>query len=114
MKVKCIKLENDSSNEKTDGWITLGKEYHVLSMVYDHHIKYRVIASDSTPIMIDSSFFSIVDNKIPSNWVVNDVKEDYLVLGPESWSANSFWERFFDGDELAIDIYHEELKLILQ
>lgn len=118
MKVRCVKLKNEITGEiqQRSAWLTIGKEYHVLSLFIDERrlLFARIIGDDgNTPGIYDMSQFEILDATIPSNWAANSESNIVLRLGPEKWQSQGFWNLFFDGDPHARKVFEEEKAVIV-
>jgi hypothetical protein len=52
----------------------------------------------SSPELVDTARFEVVDNRMPSNWRVrlgSTHKANWLHIAPEPWLRPGFWEDFF-------------------
>lgn len=119
MKVRCIKLVNPNtgSAEKKNSWLTIGRIYHVLSVEKDvcHSVQYRLTGdANDIPALHDAGQFEVVSNKIPSNWVVNVEQGGSVEFAPLKWISWGYWEKYFDGEVEAIQVYKEESRRILE
>ena len=118
MKIRCIKFINESSEveEKASAWLTIGKIYYVLSVIYSWSgvLKYRIIGDDQeTPALHDARQFETVSSVIPSNWIVISSLDRGFQMMPKSWSRIGFWEEYFDGDSKAVESLGAETKKII-
>ncbi|GAB2191562.1 hypothetical protein MAH1_31750 [Sessilibacter sp. MAH1] len=118
MKVKCIKLIDAQTGEslKNSSWLTVGKEYHVLSVFIadSQPAEYRLLSDDGrTPGMYKADQFELVNKKLPSSWVANYEAESYFELAPKLWVEPGFWESYFDGEPDAVDVFNSEKESIL-
>ncbi len=114
MKVKHKQL-NSNLKQNVAGWITEGEDYHVLSIIYDERkiFFYRIIGDDGiTPALFESNLFVPVSSTIPSNWTIN-FDGNIFQLAPLSWLTPGFWEKYFDGDHEAREIFSAEYQIIL-
>ena len=130
MKVKCIKLTDTMTGKEkdgSDGSITVGNIYHVLSLSIDLNpdsVSYIRVESDDdpiTPILVNIMDFEFVDHSIPSNFGIYDkLAKGYLDLEPRSWhdykserdEYDDFWEDLFDGERAAVELYRREVAFI--
>ncbi|MBN8828208.1 MAG: hypothetical protein J0H68_05830 [Sphingobacteriia bacterium] len=97
MKIECINDIDPITNDKIDNcWITLGKEYLVISMdaSINGPIRFMIIANYGSRVVFDSSLFKATCPKIPSNWICK-FNDEYILMGPEKWLDNSLWEYSF-------------------
>lgn len=119
MKVKCIRLLNEitGQEEKSSSSITLNKIYDVLWVSIDkkRNITQIQIINDSgeIPILKNLISFKIVDSRIPRNWEVFYDEDNLLELSPRAWMEDGFWERYFDYDKKAVEIFEREKEIIL-
>lgn len=110
MKVLCVSLGDD---RRTDPWLTLNKEYLVVSIEFRPHgvAKLRIIADDQrTPVLVDSSHFAVSSEPLPASWVCTIREGGTIEFEPKSWTELDFWERYFDREPVAVAIFEVELK----
>ena len=105
MKVLCNNLNPPLSpgSRESDGWLTIGKEYVVVS-VYGRgdRLDYRIVGDDGfTPALQSAGQFEIVEDAIPDNWVFRRYSDSEWVIMPAAWAAEGFWTAYFDGDASA-------------
>ena len=118
MIVRCVNIFNEHTKEfqETSRSLTIGKEYIVLEVdvVTSRRVNYRLISDDGhTPALFNSKQFEIVNNKIPSNWIVYQIGE-LLSFTAKSWSELGFWEDYFNMVSEAIDTYEREKEFIFK
>lgn len=118
MKVKCKKIINEHTQEqqKASSWLTLDKEYIVLSIeVYPTKNLYLIVddSSNQSPGLHDAKQFEILSHHIPSNWEINPGDLEIVTIGPKVWQEPTFWENCYEGDAKALDIYKREARIIL-
>lgn len=112
MKCVCVRLRDKS---RDDPWLTLGREYDVLSIlvVPGRLSVLRILADDGrTPILVESSAFEMVSQEIPSNWFCVISEGGVVELGPEAWLQDGFWERYFDGDAVAVEQFWQDVQRV--
>ncbi len=88
----------------SDGWLTIGHEYIVLSIYGGKDsVKFRILDDQKvTPALHSAEHFVITDPTVPPDWAFNlNSEEEEWRLGPTAWSADGFWSAFFDGDPSA-------------
>lgn len=117
MKVKCKKIINEHTqqSQNTSSWLTIEKEYIVLSIeVYPTKNLYLLIddSSNQSPGLHDAKQFEIVSHFIPSNWEINPGDLEIMTIGPRSWQESSFWENCYNSDSSALEIYKHEARVI--
>ncbi|WP_132156336.1 hypothetical protein [Kribbella antiqua] len=57
--------------------------------------------------------FETVDHSMPSNWGAKVSGEGFLSIGPQNWLEDGFWERYFDDDARAVNLFERELSTTL-
>jgi hypothetical protein len=115
MKVRCVKfLDATGMTTERSAWLTLGKIYHVLEIfINQHSIRFRLISDSGTPALLHFSQFELISNFIPSCWVVNFRGERFLEIAPNAWAQDDFWNRYFDGEQNAREIFKKTYDSIL-
>lgn len=120
MKVKCIRLLNAMGQEvEFSPWLTLGRVYHVLSIVIDRDGKrgYRIMSGlrgGEWPQMgiHQEECFEVVSDVMPSNW--NEWKNDHASgISPAAWQEPGFYEAFAEHDPDTYPIFERERDIIL-
>lgn len=120
MKVKCVKIYNEQTKQyqDTSSWLTVDKEYVVLEILIrpEKEVSYRLVGDNTNemPAIYDARQFEIVTNKIASNWIVKQLSSGRLVFSPNSWREAGFWEKCYDGDPAALEIYKREARIIME
>lgn len=71
-------------------------------------------AQDKAPAVFKASQFEVIDNNKSPNWDVNIGEDGFIVIGPKSWHDLGFWERCYDGDTSALEIYKREARIIME
>ena len=118
MKVKCSNIEDKATGKlvKNSSWLTIGKEYVVLSVFIatNKAIEYRISSDDNdTPALFNENQFYVTDNSLSFSWVVNVVSDSYFELAPGLWIREGFWEEYFDGAPQAVEQFNFEKEKIL-
>ncbi len=120
MKVKCINIFNEHIQEfeQESYWLTIGKEYLVISIeVYPNRTDYRIIdnSPNNSPGLHNATQFEIVSHTIPSNWqLISDQSYALFCLSPKAWEEVDFWDACYDNDPKALEIYRREAKIIYE
>jgi hypothetical protein len=118
MRVVCNKVTNaDGEVESDSSWLTVGREYLVLSIsaIPRGAVRFQIMSDDGVyPVWFDSGDFTTSDRSIPSSWVVDVANDGSLEICPKSWSTPGFWEAFLDGDAVAGKLFDDELALMAQ
>ena len=119
MRVKCVKIINEHTKQELEKspWLTLGKEYIVLAMEVYTNKNYFLLVDDSenkSPGLHDTKQFKMVSHSIPSNWQINTGDLEITTLGPKLWQDPTFWEKCYEGDESALEVYKREVKIIME
>jgi hypothetical protein len=116
MRVRCIKPSFQGEIPPDgDRWLTIGREYDVLCISFssDKHVSFRLIGNDKhTPALFGGELFDVTDQSIPKNWVICKTGEHDYTFGPRAWSEVGYWERYFDREEKAITVFHEQCNLM--
>jgi hypothetical protein len=118
MKVKCIQLldEQNISLDKS-GWLTIGRIYHVLSIIVekDRPVSFQLIGDDEiTPAYHNANLFEVISDIIPSSWAVASIPNKYFELAPRAWLRPGFLEDYFNGVEDAISLFELEKEKIIR
>ena len=86
-------------------YLTNGAVYEVIEV---HRSKtrtsFRIASDDEIPALFDARGFVTVDDSIPADWRV-EATTDHVTLGPAQFVAGGFWEDYFDGNEMALELY---------
>lgn len=120
MKVKCKNIYNEHTKkfEDTSPWLTIGKEYIVLEAEVSLLEKtfYRLIGDNENkmPALYSSSQFELVDGGIPKNWEISQLSDGSLIFGPRAWQPSGFWEKCYDHEPEALEVYKREAKIIYE
>lgn len=107
MRVKCI----DFDQEKKGDWLTQGKEYYVIDIVFEKArgvFFYRVVSNDGTPVYFENKIFDLISNNIPDGWIVY-ITDEFLMITPRNLTPD-FWEKYHDGERKAVSIFEYELQ----
>ncbi len=100
----------------SDGWLKGGVEYAVLFIqtFIDGRQQYLLWSDlQSCAALFPVAEFTIIDSKIPPNWVVSIDLNRCLVIGPKSWIEGDFWDRYNDGDPDAEEAFIKELPVMM-
>jgi hypothetical protein len=109
VKVRCIKLLSRGRPAERSGWAKIGGVYHVLELwVEPGRAMLRLVGEQPTPALFEPEMFEVVSSAIPPTWAVTSPKPGCLSFAPEAWSGAGFWERFFDGEPEAVDVFEEQ------
>lgn len=104
----CLRPGIDLDAEHLRSWLQPGKHYVVLAVepLTSDSIGFRIVSEDGNqPVVFKASLFEVVDRKLPESWVVLDVRENMIALGPEAFGHAGFWARCFDQDPEALEEY---------
>lgn len=121
MKVRCVVLLNANGKPvEFSPWLTIGKAYHVLSVIADGNgQKYFRILTNECDDGISSlglhlaSCFEVVSGFRPSNWRDRALTGGGVETSPRAWQADGFWAALYDGDPEAYKIFDRERQLIM-
>lgn len=120
MKVNCTKIYNEITKQyqDTSSWITVGKEYVVLEMLVmpGKEVLYRLVGDneDEMPAIYNARQFKVVKNKIASNWIIEELISGSFIFCPALWRERGFWEKCYDRDSAALEIYKREARIIME
>jgi hypothetical protein len=102
--------------ESRSPWLTLGREYVVLSVLADTKgdVMYRLISDDQlTPALFDAAQFEVVSSTLATSWCIRVPAEGGLELAPAAWLTPGFWESYFDGEEEALTAFRKALATLM-
>ena len=101
MKVKLKTISDEMLNEGDPSHqsLTPGNLYRVIELSPN---KFRVMNDVGEPGLYPSSWFSVIDDRWPDDWVVTVEVDGERTVGPKAFTEDYFWERYFDGDKKAI------------
>lgn len=115
MEVKCTSLTNADGME-TSKRITLGALYEFICLTFDAYTKTvyaRLIGDKATiPAVYPLDRFEIVEGTMPTTWQIFGGKNGGLFIGPASRAQPGFWEKFFERDATAREVFETELRRI--
>ena len=111
MQVKCSELRDIFGNIQTKSkWLTVGKIYLVLSLTLSNGRWLVRVKGDSDPGLglFPMDQFTIVDPRLPKNWIAVWHEKGAFELTTEAWSKPSFWEKYYEHDEEAKRIFERD------
>lgn len=98
------------------GWLNEGDHLTLLAMsvVPVEGIKYLIWSVKQDAVaLFPGADFDVVDKNQSSRWVFsNDLQGGGFDLGPEAWQVNGLWERCYEGDAVAEQVFVNEMSLI--
>ncbi len=98
-------------------WLSLQKDYIVLSVVIHENRSLYLLNSDNSngsPSLHNANQFQIISHKIPKNWMIHPGHLEICNLGPKEWWEDDFWEACYDNDPKGLEIYRREAKIIYE
>ena len=104
-----VKANQNASESK---WLTVGKEYVVIGLDDEH---FRVIDDIAEPILFECSWFDIVDEHVPEDWVWRWYYvdgEEYFYADPFGLHLRGFYADYFDDKEYSVRRFQEYLDKI--
>lgn len=103
MKVKFNTLSEEMLHESAPSHqnLTPGNIYRVLELRND---EVRIMNDQGFPPLYPLTWFSVVDDRWPDDWVVTTDAEGGRSVSPQVFSGAYFFERYFDGDRQAVRI----------
>lgn len=117
MKVRCVRLLDSSGKpQEKSGWLTIGKVYHVLEVIQNSRGKwmFRLLGDEPNgPALFQFEEFEIVASKIPASWTIAWGKDGFFELTPEAWRQTGFWEKYYDRNPDAIQVFEEEKRKLI-
>jgi hypothetical protein len=120
MIVKAIldRIKNIDNNEIIYE-LTIGKEYFVLQLEFNHKdrvfddvLHYRIISDEGIMLPCPSRMFEIVDNRIPSGYIIGKLSADFIEILPFEFSYVGFLEDYYNGDEKAYNIVMNKIEFL--
>jgi hypothetical protein len=57
--------------------------------------------------------FDVVDGSLSPRWTLKLGRDGFVQMAPQAWQADGFWERYYDCDASAEQIFEHEMALIL-
>lgn len=121
MQVKCIRLLDSQGREvEFSPWLTLGRIYHVMTILIgsDGKRSYRVISSQPEGEWPQMAYhaeecFEVVSKLIPSNWREIRLGES-VDIAPAAWQEDGFMEAFYDHEPSTYPIFERERDTIVR
>jgi hypothetical protein len=107
-----MKVMYQGGSAVSDGWLQAGLEYIALFIQTSIGGRQQYLLwSDiqSCVAFFPIAKFTIIDHKIPTNWVVSTDLNDCLIIGPKSWLEDDFWDRYHNGDHDAEEAFMKAL-----
>jgi hypothetical protein len=115
MRVRCIKLLGPDGSQRTASpWLTVGKEYDVLTVLLERNGLWlvRLVADTGQVALFSLDAFEIVSSALARSWIARWTSDGLFQLAPEAWLEKQFWERFHDGEADAARIFEIELEKV--
>jgi len=125
VRVRCerffttIGVTQGNESDSGPGGLTRGEDYLALAiraeMQPDKGIMSTlllVLDDYREPQWVPAATFSVLSNRLPSNWKVDLGESGALNLAPEPWLAPEFWGNYYSEDTaaaIAHDVYRKEL-----
>jgi hypothetical protein len=102
-------MSHDGRPEGQSCWLTIGKIYDVLEVTFDGEWLLRLIGDAPNGVaLFQLKMFEVVDPHIPPNWIAIWGNNGLFFLSPRPWTHTGFWERYYDRDPNAVQIFEEE------
>lgn|SRR5690242_13033197 len=114
MRVKCTGLKQELGKDPSSSvWLKIGAVYEVICLTFDAHSKAvyaRIVGEQpAIPAVHAIEQFEIIDSRMPATWEIFGGKNGGFFIGPAPWAVPGFWEKFFDRDATARQIFEVEL-----
>lgn len=74
-------------------YLTPGKDYDVIGL---DHESFRLVDDKGEPILFSKTLFSVIDDRIPDDWIWVRYAEDEFYANPPELHEPGFYEDFFD------------------
>lgn len=108
-------LSDKDKNKAVKGTFKPESQYVLVGVLIDTappEFKFQVVDEEETvgPAYYPAEFFELIGHDIPAGWVAKKLGETALEICPKEFSGDGFWERFFDDDPSALDIYRSYMK----
>lgn len=106
--MRCVKTPDSASAAS----LKVGDEYPVLEINYlfEGGFDYRLIPSLG---LYPPELFEVSDASVPEIWTVSVIPDVGITIAPGAWQLPGFWERYFDQDHGAVELFKAEaLKFI--
>jgi hypothetical protein len=103
MKVTAVSHVHDHVVDEHDNQnLTPGRTYLVYEINND---SFRVCNDKEEPILYPKELFRVIDNSIPSGWIMVDFGDGEYSLGPREVNKRGFFERYFDGENEEVEAF---------
>ncbi len=117
MKVVCTRVPPSPNGVVLEAspWVTVGAEYHVVSVLAEPHsqVRVQILTDDGRSLAwFDSTDFLTVDGTVPASWAVRIAEAGVLALGPAAWLVPGFWEAYYDEEPSAVGAVESELRAL--
>jgi hypothetical protein len=117
MRVKYIGINDPLKGSQTSSErLTINNEYIVIELLSSvkKGVLYRLVGEnlDSSPAVFSATEFEIISNSVPANWTLTIKNNGLMVNGPAAWREPEFWEKCYDGNPAALEIYKREARII--
>jgi hypothetical protein len=89
----------------------IGTVYTVLEIAGGRHGVHLRTWRDDSPVLSPLEEFEITDPTLAPTWQAFQ-RDASLVMRPPAWNEEGFWERYFDGDSEAREIFERERAII--
>jgi hypothetical protein len=118
MRVGCVELPRavDDGHLGSRPEVTLDGDYPVLSIRADAGGAVRLLLLDDYRVLgwYDASCFLTIDPVLPPHWGARVHAGGHLDLGPHAWLVDDFWERYHQGEGIAVESVEAEVGRILR
>ena len=90
-------------------FLTPAKEYEVIGL---DHESFRVIDDKGEPILFPKSLFSVIDDRIPEEWIWDRYAGDEYYANPPELHEPGFYEDLFDHKPDAVGRFDDYLRRV--
>lgn len=111
MIVECIKTSDSDTINLRRKYIVMG--FYIKSVNKCPVIDYILYDYNIMIVGYDISYFEIIDNKLPNNWVLNKLDSDTCIISFFEFNSWRFFDNLFEGEKTELDLFkkrHKELE----
>lgn len=116
MKVRCIKLKIEDEElweNDAEGFLEVGEEYFVSAIRILNNYVYYDIDFSSKFLLFPNRMFEVLSNTVPSIWRVKVFDEGEILIGPELFFEEYFYDNYSEGYDYETEEY-EKIRPLLE
>lgn len=104
-------MSHDGNLQDQSCWLTIGKTYDALEISFDGTWLVRLVGDGANGVaLFQLEMFEVVEPHVAPNWIATWSSKGAFSLSPEPWTQPGFWERYYDRDPIASQIFEEEMR----